>query len=850
MNSVLDDSKLLCLDNTERIQLNDKIHFIFEVQDLAVASPATVSRCGMVYVDPEDLGFYPFVNTWLATSLPVNFPQQLKDYLCELIEHYVPTGLHFVRTKCKEGIESVDLNLVSSLCDLFVALLHCEGVTVANKEMDEAKQLIESLFIFSYIWSIGGNIVHDSRDKFDKFVRDEFRKRCQIPTSGSVFDFYFDFEINSFAPWDSVVPEFIFDPETPYFNIMVPTVDTVTYAYFLNILTKIEKPLLLVGSTGVGKTSIVANTFDISSESVESIQHKNKNELVPELVTIQFSAQTSSARTQETIESKLTHRKNVYQAPPGKRVVLFIDDLNMPELEEFGAQPPIELLRQLLGEKGFYDVKDREDFPWKKVKKVTMVAACGPPGGGRNATTPRLLRLFHKLNIPDLSDESMHRIFRSILSGFLNPFVDEVKNLCDNLVRASVDLYNEVCAEFRPTPACAHYTFNLRDLSKVVQGILQVRPDVIRNMSNMCKLWLHESQRCFYDRLTNEKDRNKFEEISLELMKRYFRGHLWERDQLFGDDAVLFGELMNQDAEMRVYEPITNIERLPSTLDDYLVQYNIKSTTKMDLVFFTDAARHAARIVRVLRQERGNCLLVGVGGSGKQSLTRLAASIAGYELFEIKLRRGYNLESFREDLQTVYKIAGGADAKPIVFMLSDTQIVHESFLEDIANILNSGEVPNLFIPEDREVRFLHSHSLGCDFSCVLTAFHNIRVEGKYPHGLHNMKCGPNILTICSVSCSLLFLFLFFYIYIPALFPFLQIINELRPIARDNKVPETRDAIFNFFIHRVRNNLHIVLCMSPVGDTFRNRCRMMVWCCFVLSSLRIHFTHSFSFLCVL
>ena len=53
MNSVLDDSMTLCLANSERIKLRPELRMLFEVQDLAVASPATVSRCGMVYMTPE-----------------------------------------------------------------------------------------------------------------------------------------------------------------------------------------------------------------------------------------------------------------------------------------------------------------------------------------------------------------------------------------------------------------------------------------------------------------------------------------------------------------------------------------------------------------------------------------------------------------------------------------------------------------------------------------------------------------------------------------------------------------------------------------------------------------------------
>ena len=78
MNTVLDDNKMLCLANSERIKLTPSIHMVFEVQDLAVASPATVSRCGMVYVDPGELKWKPYIQTWVEHRFPVKLPDATK----------------------------------------------------------------------------------------------------------------------------------------------------------------------------------------------------------------------------------------------------------------------------------------------------------------------------------------------------------------------------------------------------------------------------------------------------------------------------------------------------------------------------------------------------------------------------------------------------------------------------------------------------------------------------------------------------------------------------------------------------------------------------------------------------
>jgi dynein heavy chain len=111
MNTVLDDNKMLCLPNGQRIKMPNTCTMMFEVQDLRVASPATVSRCGMVYLEPVHLGWKPIIKSWYEHSQEI-IPVQFLDIIVKHVEEIFEKLLPFVREQCKEIIESVNVNLV------------------------------------------------------------------------------------------------------------------------------------------------------------------------------------------------------------------------------------------------------------------------------------------------------------------------------------------------------------------------------------------------------------------------------------------------------------------------------------------------------------------------------------------------------------------------------------------------------------------------------------------------------------------------------------------------------------------------------------------------------------------
>jgi dynein heavy chain len=302
-----------------------------------------------------------------------------------------------------------------------------------------------------------------------------------------------------------------------------------------------------------------------------------------------------------------------------------------------------------------------------------------------------------------------------------------------------------VIEEFLPTPTKCHYTFNLRDLSKVVQGMLMSDIDEIVDKDYLVKLYMCETYRVFRDRLIDEKDRKKFSTDSHEILEDQMSLD-WELSYF---EDVIFGDFESGEGK---YTMLSGMTELLPRLNDLLTYYNMQNTP-MDLVFFADCIQHLARIARILRQQRGNAMLVGVGGSGRRSMAMFGASFNKMTTFQIEITKTYSEKDWFENIRTLLKMCALED-QTVQFLFSDTQIVFESFLEDINNLLNSGEIPNLFLAEEK-----------------------------------------------------------------------QMINEeLADKAKAAGIAQTREAIYAYFVQLCRERLHIVLAFSPVGDSFRNRCR--------------------------
>jgi dynein heavy chain len=176
------------------------MRILFEVQDLSVASPATVSRCGMVYLTYEELGWRPYVKTWLVTFFNDDtiLTQPLKDLVYSLFDATIDLGIDKIRDILSEPIITANIQLVVSTCNFLEVLLHPNQGFKGTDE--EKKKLINNIFAWCYTWGLGASLDDRSKVRFDDTVRECF-KGVAMPPGGSVFDYFFDKKEKTFRPW-------------------------------------------------------------------------------------------------------------------------------------------------------------------------------------------------------------------------------------------------------------------------------------------------------------------------------------------------------------------------------------------------------------------------------------------------------------------------------------------------------------------------------------------------------------------------------------------------------------------------------------------------------------------------
>jgi len=738
MNTVMDDNKVLTLVSNERIPLSGAMRMVFEINSLKNATPATVSRAGILYINESDIGWKPFVESWLQKRELANMDASgvEKSTLPALFDKYIDATNESIRKGFKECTPMYLLNKVSTIVYLLEGLL--ESIPYDKKAAD----IIENVFLFCLMWAFGGPMVVDKGGDFRKYFSDTLSMTFgqKFPKEKTCFDYVWNFETDEFVDWSTKVPEYTPIPigsgpgETPFSGLFVPTSDTVRLTYLMNTLARKSRHCMLVGS-GSGKTSVISQYLNSLDKDTDGFLSGNIN----------MSYYTDSKRLQQELELPIDKRSGRRYGPPAsKRLIFFIDDLNLPYIEEYGTQNAIALLTQHMA---YGTIFDRTDLGLRKeLVDIQYIAAMNPTAGSFTICE-RAQRQFATFACLMPSKQDLTTIFQSLMAGHVLGFTNQVVDCVPKIIEASLVLYEDVSKKFLPSAVKFTYNWSLRELTNIFQGVCMMRSSDYTTFQDVVKLWIHEFARVISDRFFTIPELDVYGTILREVMKKQL--DIKNADEILSN-TILYTSFAN--STTGAYLPVDGIEQLRKVVDNKLVEYN-ESNAMMDLVLFEQAAEHIARISRIISNPSGNAMLIGVGGSGKQSLSRLAAFINNYEVRQLQVTGSFRVDDLLEAFREIFKQCGVKGVQ-ILFLMTDTQVVDERFLIYINAILSSGWISGLF-PKDE-------------------------IDGM--------------------------------------------LGNLRNEAKSAGIPDVPEAMLSFLIQRVRANLHVVLCFSPVGDTFRVRAR--------------------------
>jgi dynein heavy chain len=645
--------------------------------------------------------------------------------------------------------------------------------------------LFEKVWTYAFAWGIGGLFETDERIKFHREILE--RVGAPLPaiakkTQGdqeTVFEYFVDPATKAWKPWQ--VPAWDKPKKLVFSQLLIPTPDSTRAEYIIDKMASLRdlrseirketgcQSTLLCGGSGTAKTSIILmNSFKFGPQKA--------------FKRINFSFYTLPVNFQESIEAEVEKKGREYKPLGDKRLCIFMDDVSMPQINTWGDQITLEITRQLMDQKGFYFLDKEERGQFKAISGCYFLAAMMHPGGGRNDVPDRLKRQFFSINVPPPSTKAVESIYGQILSELLpsKKYSQDIVDMIPVIVEATIVMWETTYKKLLPTPTKFHYLFTIRELASVFGGIARVaglhQYKVIQGASKLKEkmdprlfligLWRHESLRTFQDKLATSEDRKTYQDILDKATKEKFRDSTgFEDEQLMTD--LLFADYQRDDiynefdeleAEAPwVYEAVPSIESIKERSNERMLQFNEKyPAKKLDLVIFNDALFHLLKITRVLNAPSGNCMLVGVGGSGKQSLTKLGAFIAHKLIpFQLTVTKSYNLTNLLEDLKLQYLVAGPQGGKA-TFLMTDAEIKNETFLEALNSMLATGEIPGLHGKEDKDVI-------------------PVTIKPLY----------------------------------------------IKEAGSKGEEPSTA-TLWNFYINRVKDNLHTVLAFSPVGSKFRER----------------------------
>ncbi|RLN86865.1 hypothetical protein BBJ28_00018703, partial [Nothophytophthora sp. Chile5] len=678
LNSVLDDNHLLTLPNGERINFGANVNFVFETHDLRFASPATISRMGMIFLSDEDMTVSRLVSKWLLTLPPATDPSTsgTRDALTQWIDELFSKGL--------EELRKYDTTVATTTVG-----------TIFNGLSHVASASTRSEFVCALIRGLGANLAMTSRASFAKslfMMANERPPDMNAPLDcycqGSTF-YSYETKRDTYGSLDGRM-----DRKDMMADAVVPTVNVQRGLRLLEPWVEKMEPFILVGPEGSGKNMLIRQAFKNLKSVTVSVLHCNA----------QTTADHVIHKIQQCCSLFSTPSGRVYRPRDAERLVLYLKDINLPKPDQYDTCMLIAFLQQLITFNGFYD----QHLEFLGVEKIQLVASMNAATTvGRHPLSTRFTAIVKVAYMDYPTTEELCVVYSTFLEGVFD--VSKTPNLPatwrdagnrDRLAKSLVEVYDSVKTKFTVDEQ-RHYLFTPRDLTKWVFALVRYNLE----LDDVLDALAHEGRRLFRDRLVDTDAKSKFDGILNNVWKQQWRHAVKLQDVYFSSLLCRSSADAGGDSTA-VSAPIAApLQRV--TADDFtqvvtqgMVLYE-REEKELHMLLFDEILEHLTIVERVLSEPGGSLLLVGSSGVGRRSATTLIGHMLGYTLFSPSVTRQYDAGSFRTDLKSLL-VKAGVEGQHHILYLEDHHFTQDAILELTNSLLSSGEVPGLYTHEEIE----------------------------------------------------------------------------------------------------------------------------------------------------
>jgi len=744
LNSVLDDNRLLTMQNGERINFGSNVNFIFESDSLKFASPATISRMGIIYMNKEDLDIKSLINSWIRksfcngdlngnTNLKNNLENWFENYFYEIYANYFEKsssvsgfGLNEDFNMLKTTNYGIIQNFLSlCLSDSFIKNTDSnsnnknEGVKVNNNTGNIDFIQSKSHFVNILIKGLGANLNSENRKK----LATEIYQICgeKPPNMNNPLNNFLDKKSNSIKEYEfkhEIIDIKNFNSQK--FNPLIKTPTVLNYLEVINKWLEANEPFIIIGPEGSGKNLLINNAVS---------QLKSCN-----ISVINCTSQTTSTNIIQKLQQICTYsntsKGRALRPKDCQKIILFLKDINLPKPDKYNTIQLISFLHQIVSYQGFYD----DNLEFIHLERIQIIASMNPSSTlGRYEITTRLTGNVRILYVDYPSNEELYSIYENYLNSVIYNYKENItpieisgnekdqnssglNNLGNSVIKklssSIVEFYLEIKSIYKLDEQ-RHYIFTPRDLTTFITNLIRYE---VKDNTTLIEVLGYELIRVFKDRLVSKENLSKFDKILYALLKKlatYLGVNVENKNEKSEkNNNLLYDIIKNKKIFTAINCGMSNIlnntNNLVGITKEEYIEYLEKGkmvyerdNSELYLNFFDENIKYFKIVDRLLSKTESNLLLIGSNSLGRKKSLKLISTSLHYDIISPNFTKDYSIKDFKKVLKDLYQVSG-VEGRGVVFLIEEHHLIKKEILELINSLLCSGEVPGLLTNEEIE----------------------------------------------------------------------------------------------------------------------------------------------------